>query len=206
MGLNATAAWGAAPSSVPSSSSSSLTSIPVSGGSGTISVTGHLVNSSCAVSIDKNSAEFTLSQNQVRSAEVNDVLVTLPFTFTLSQCTNTPVVFMLKISGSQDYSYFFDKIDSVIYRLFLFANNINQEQWQGIERSQIKSLVINENGGIPLRNYNTSQRSVLLFSPRAESEQFTINMVVMKSAIEYSPSTIEAEEISASFTYEFVYY
>ena len=113
---------------------------------------------------------------------------------------------MLKISGSQDYSYFFDKIDSVIYRLFLFANNINQEQWQGIERSQIKSLVINENGGIPLRNYNTSQRSALLFSPRAESEQFTINMVVMKSAIEYSPSTIEAEEISASFTYEFVYY
>ena len=206
MGLSATAAWGAAPSSASSVERSLLSGIPVPGGSGTINVTGHLINSSCAVSVDKNSAEFTLSQSQVQTAVLNDVLATLPFTFTLSQCTNTPVVFMLKMSGSQDYSYFFDKIDSVMYRLFLFANNINQEQWQGIERSQIKSLVINENGGIPLRNYNTSQRSALLFSPRAESEQFTINMVVMKSAIEYSPSTIEAEEISTSFTYEFTYF
>ncbi|WP_035602512.1 type-1 fimbrial protein, a chain [Edwardsiella tarda] len=205
MGLSATAAWGAAPSSASSVERSPLSGIPVPGGSGTINVTGHLINSSCAVSVDKNSAEFTLSQSQVQTAVLNDVLATLPFTFTLTQCANTPVVFMLKMSNSQDYSYSFDKIGSLIYRLFLFANNINQEQWQGIERSQTKSLVINENGGIPLRNYNTTQRAALLFSPRAESEQFTINMVVIKSSMNYSPPSIAAEEITTSFTYEFTY-
>lgn len=205
MGLSATAAWGAAPSSASSVERSLLSGIPVPGGSGTINVTGHLINSSCAVSVDKNSAEFTLSQNQVQTAVLNDVLATLPFTFTLTQCANTPVVFMLKMSNSQDYSYSFDKIGSLIYRLFLFANNINQEQWQGIERSQTKSLVINENGGIPLRNYNATQRAALLFSPRAESEQFTINMVVIKSSMNYSPPSIAAEEITTSFTYEFTY-
>ncbi|WP_370560847.1 type-1 fimbrial protein, a chain [Edwardsiella tarda] len=205
MGLSATAAWGAAPSSASSVERSLLSGIPVPGGSGTINVTGHLINSSCAVSVDKNSAEFTLSQSQVQTAVLNDVLATLPFTFTLTQCANMPVVFMLKMSNSQDYSYSFDKIGSLIYRLFLFANNINQEQWQGIERSQTKSLVINENGGIPLRNYNTAQRAALLFSPRAESEQFTINMVVIKSSMNYSPPSIAAEEITTSFTYEFTY-
>ncbi|WP_077999036.1 type-1 fimbrial protein, a chain [Edwardsiella tarda] len=205
MGLSATAAWGAAPSSASSVERSPLSGIPVPGGSGTINVTGHLINSSCAVSVDKNSAEFTLSQSQVQTAVLNDVLATLPFTFTLTQCANTPVVFMLKMSNSQDYSYSFDKLGSLIYRLFLFANNINQEQWQGIERSQTKSLVINENGGIPLRNYNTTQRAALLFSPRAESEQFTINMVVIKSSMNYSPPSIAAEEITTSFTYEFTY-
>ncbi|WP_370556404.1 type-1 fimbrial protein, a chain [Edwardsiella tarda] len=205
MGLSATAAWGAAPSSASSVERSPLSGISVSGGSGTINVTGHLINSSCAVSVDKNSAEFTLSQSQVQTAVLNDVLATIPFTFTLTQCANMPVVFMLKMSNSQDYSYSFDKIGSLIYRLFLFANNINQEQWQGIERSQTKSLVINENGGIPLRNYNTAQRAALLFSPRAESEQFTINMVVIKSSMNYSPPSIAAEEITTSFTYEFTY-
>lgn len=205
MGLSATAAWGAAPSSASSVERSPLSGIPVPGGSGTINVTGHLINSSCAVSVDKNSAEFTLSQSQVQTAVLNDVLATIPFTFTLTQCANIPVVFMLKMSNSQDYSYSFDKIGSLIYRLFLFANNINQEQWQGIERSQTKSLVINENGGIPLRNYNTAQRAALLFSPRAESEQFTINMVVIKSSMGYSPPSIAAEEITTSFTYEFTY-
>ncbi|MFV4847144.1 type-1 fimbrial protein, a chain [Edwardsiella tarda] len=205
MGLSATAAWGAAPSSASSVERSLLSGIPVPGGSGTINVTGHLINSSCAVSVDKNSAEFTLSQSQVQTAVLNDVLATIPFTFTLTQCANMPVVFMLKMSNSQDYSYSFDKIGSLIYRLFLFANNINQEQWQGIERSQTKSLVINENGGIPLRNYNTAQRAALLFSPRAESEQFTINMVVIKSSMDYSPPSIAAEEITTSFTYEFTY-
>ena len=205
MGLSATAAWGAAPSSASSVERSLLSGIPVPGGSGTIKVTGHLINSSCAVSVDKNSAEFTLSQSQVQTAVLNDVLATIPFTFTLTQCANMPVVFMLKMSNSQDYSYSFDKIGSLLYRLFLFANNINQEQWQGIERSQTKSLVINENGGIPLRNYNTAQRAALLFSPRAESEQFTINMVVIKSSMNYSPPSIAAEEITTSFTYEFTY-
>ncbi|MGY0145706.1 type-1 fimbrial protein, a chain [Edwardsiella tarda] len=205
MGLSATAAWGSAPSSASSVERSPLSGITVPGGSGTINVTGHLINSSCAVSVDKNSAEFTLSQSQVQTAVLNDVLATIPFTFTLTQCANMPVVFMLKMSNSQDYSYSFDKIGSLIYRLFLFANNINQEQWQGIERSQTKSLVINENGGIPLRNYNTAQRAALLFSPRAESEQFTINMVVIKSSMNYSPPSIAAEEITTSFTYEFTY-
>ncbi|WKS82286.1 type-1 fimbrial protein, a chain [Edwardsiella tarda] len=205
MGLSATAAWGSAPSSASSVERSPLSGITVPGGSGAINVTGHLINSSCAVSVDKNSAEFTLSQSQVQTAVLNDVLATIPFTFTLTQCANMPVVFMLTMSNSQDYSYSFDKIGSLIYRLFLFANNINQEQWQGIERSQTKSLVINENGGIPLRNYNTAQRAALLFSPRAESEQFTINMVVIKSSMNYSPPSIAAEEITTSFTYEFTY-
>lgn len=207
MGLSATAAWGAAPSSASSGEASLLSGIPVPGGSGTINVTGHLINSSCAVSVDKNSAEFTLSQSQVQTAVLNDVLATLPFTFTLAQCANMPVVFMLKMSNSQDYSYSFDKIDSLIYRLFLFANNINQEQWQGIERSQTKSLVINENGGIPLRNYNTAQRAALLFTPLTEVEQFTINMVIVKTLGEHNYTPIsDLDEITTSFTYEFTYF
>ncbi|XEG68935.1 type-1 fimbrial protein, a chain [Edwardsiella tarda] len=206
MGLSATAAWGAAPSSTSSVERSPLSGITVPGGSGTINVTGHLINSSCAFSVDKNSAEFTLGQSQVHAAVLNDVLATIPFTFTLTQCANVPVVFMLKMSNSQDYLYSFDKIDSLMYRLFLFANNINQEQWQGIERSQTKSLVINENGGIPLRNYNTAQRAALLFTPLTEIERFTINMVIVKTIGEYDYMPIsDQDEITTSFIYELTY-
>lgn len=210
MGLNATAAWGAgaSPSSAPNSgvkSSSSLTSAPVSGGSGTIRVTGHVVNSSCAVSVDKNSDKFILSQSQVRNAAVGDVFVTFPFTFTLSQCANTPLVFLLRMPD--DFSvkdYFFGSFKSILYHLFLPANSINRTQWQTLERAATKALEIDSNSNITLYNYNL-KRSALLFTPSKEIEQFTINMEIAKSSVAYTPSA-EAEEITATFTYEFVYY
>ncbi|WP_370559367.1 hypothetical protein NMD70_06120 [Edwardsiella tarda] len=74
------------------------------------------------------------------------------------------------------------------------------------ERSQTKSLVINENGGIPLRNYNTAQRAALLFTPLTEIERFTINMVIVKTLGEHNYTPIsDLYEITTSFTYDLTY-
>ncbi|UCQ53555.1 type-1 fimbrial protein, a chain [Edwardsiella tarda] len=203
VGLSGTAAWGAEPSS---GDTSLLSGFAVPGGSGTINVTGHLINSSCAISVDKNSDEFTLSQAQVRTASFNDVLVTLPFTFTVSQCADTPLLFKLRVQPhGQNFVYSFggENLSILQYRLILFAKTINSEQWRSVTREVVNSLNINTNGGVVIPNYD-NQREGLLFTPASESEQFTINMVITRSPLDYTPTT-DAENLSTTFTYEFVY-
>ncbi|WP_176082257.1 type-1 fimbrial protein, a chain [Edwardsiella tarda] len=204
VGLSGTAAWGAEPSTTSSGDTSPLSGIAVYGGSGTIKVTGHLINSSCAVSVDKNSDEFTLSQAQTTTAKFNDVLVTLPFIFTVSQCADTPLLFKLRVQPySQNFVYTFGEESILQYRLILFAKTINSEQWRSVTREAVKSLNINTNGGVVIPNYD-NQREGLLFTPASESEQFTINMVITRSPLDYTPTT-DAENLSTTFTYEFVY-
>ncbi|MFV4845143.1 type-1 fimbrial protein, a chain [Edwardsiella tarda] len=205
VGLSGTAAWGAAPSSPPSP----LSGIAVSGGSGSLSVTGYLINSSCAVSVDKNSDEFTLSQEQVRNSSRNDKLVSLRFLFTLTGCANTPL--QLGIAGNTyggtanlagiSMFNFDDTSKGLFYQLLIEPDQASATSWfvgNGSITPETKSF--------PFYNMNISDISTVLV-PHTDSEHFILLMHVIRNEI--SPpvyDNADVERVNTTFTYYFTYF
>ncbi|MFV4848064.1 type-1 fimbrial protein, a chain [Edwardsiella tarda] len=209
VGLSSTAAWGAAPSSPPSGKASPLSGIAVSGGSGSLSVTGYLINSSCAVSVDKNSDEFTLSQEQVRNSSRNDKLVSLRFLFTLTGCADTPL--QLGIAGDPyggtanpvEVSMFdFDDTNKgLFYQLQIEPDQASATSWF-VGNSNVKS----ETKSFSFYNMNISNTPTVLV-PHTDSEHFTLLLHVTRNEIAHPVyDNADVERVNATFTYYFTYF
>ncbi|WP_438335358.1 type-1 fimbrial protein, a chain [Edwardsiella tarda] len=202
VGLSGTAAWGAEPSS---GDTSLLSGFAVPGGSGTINVTGHLINST----VDKNSDEFTLSQEQVRNSSRNDKLVSLRFLFTLTGCADTPL--QLGIAGDPyggtanpaEVSMFdFDDTNKgLFYQLQIEPDQASATSWF-VGNSNVKSETKNFN----FYNMNISNTPTVLV-PHTDSEHFTLLMHVTRNEIAHPVyDNADVERVNATFTYYFTYF
>ncbi|UCQ55339.1 hypothetical protein DCF75_05710 [Edwardsiella tarda] len=205
----------------------------ITNGSGTITINGYIINNTCDLAISENTGNFVINSRALTGASTDEVLTSLPFTFTLTHCQGTPVQIAIQgkpYQGDANHNAFDGDDRAGIYYQIVTQPDATSGSWYRPNLAASdgeKKTAVATGESIVFQN-GAAQSQGPIFESSSETATFDITVNIQRSAHalsstpsvraligstpegETSPEDTETSAVtpalSATFTYSFTYF